>query len=115
MRTKWLLVALPLAILALLFQSAFWVPTYASQAQGNPKRLVTFIRASIGDAKQLNPVIASDKGTFEVMSRNIFEGLIDEDEHLAFVPRLAEGREALLMSLVRDWAEDAIGERRVVP
>jgi gamma-glutamylcyclotransferase (GGCT)/AIG2-like uncharacterized protein YtfP len=28
------------------------------------------------------------------------------------VPRSAEGREARLMSLVRDWAEDAIGERR---
>ena len=48
----------PLGILVVLFQSAFWVPTYASQAQGNPGRLVTYVRASIGDAKQLNPVVS---------------------------------------------------------
>ena len=41
MRTKWLLIALPLGILLVLFQSAFWVPTYASQAEGNPGRLVS--------------------------------------------------------------------------
>src|SRR6187397_1534204 len=93
MRTKWLLIALPLAILVLLFQSAFWVPSYASQAKGNPKRLVSFLRASIGDAKQLNPVISSDRSASEIMSRNVFEGLMDEDEQLQLVPRLAQGYE----------------------
>lgn len=90
MRTKWLLLALPLAILGLLLQSSLWVPTYASQAEGNPGRLVTFVRASIGDAKHLNPVVASERFAFEVMDRNVFEGLVAEDENMQVVPRLAE-------------------------
>jgi ABC-type transport system substrate-binding protein len=90
MRTKWLLIALPLAILAFLLQSSLWVPTYASQAKGNPERLVTFLRASIGDAKQLNPIISSDQASSEVWGDNIFEGLVTSDENLKLVPKLAE-------------------------
>jgi len=90
MRTKWLLIALPLAILALLLQSSLWVPTYASQAKGNPGRLVTFLRASIGEAKQLNPIISSDQGASQVMDDNIFEGLVTADENLKLVPKLAQ-------------------------
>ena len=90
MRTKWLLIALPLAILALLLQSSLWVPTYASQAKGNPGRLVTFLRASIGEAKQLNPIISSDQGASQIMDDNIFEGLVTADENLKLVPKLAE-------------------------
>lgn len=93
MRTKWLLIALPLGILALLFQSAFWVPTYTSQAVGNPGRLVTYVRASLGDAKQLNPIVASDRFSFEVMERNLFEGLLDEDENRRVTTRLASSYE----------------------
>jgi ABC-type transport system substrate-binding protein len=90
MRTKWLLIALPLLILGVLLQSAFWVPTYASQAKGNPRRLVTFLRASIGDAKHLNPMISSDAGASDVMDGNIFEALVDADENLKLIPKLAE-------------------------
>jgi ABC-type transport system substrate-binding protein len=93
MRTKWLLIALPLGILALLFQSVFWVPTYASQAEGNPGRLVTYVRGSLTDAKQLNPIVASDRPTFEVIERNVFEGLLDEDENRRVTTRLASSYE----------------------
>ncbi len=66
------------------------MPTYASQAKGNPERLVTFLRASIGDAKQLNPIISSDQGSSDVWEDNIFEGLVAADENLKLVPKLAE-------------------------
>ena len=75
MSTKWLLIGLPIAILAVLLQSAFWVPTYASQAKGNPGRLVTFVRATVGDVKHLNPVVASDYDALQLMTDNLFEGL----------------------------------------
>jgi ABC-type transport system substrate-binding protein len=90
MRTKWLLIALPLLILGVLLQSAFWVPTYASQTKGNPRRLVTFLRGGIGDAKQLNPMISSDAGASTIMDGNIFEGLVDGDDTLKLIPKLAE-------------------------
>ena len=93
MRTKWLLIALPLGILGVLFQSALWVPSYASQANDNPGRLTTYLRASIGDAKQLNPIVASDRFAFEVIERNMFEGLLDEDENRKVTPKLASSYE----------------------
>lgn len=90
MRTKWLLLALPVAILTLLLQSAFWVPTYARQAEGNPGRLFTFIRATIGDTKHLNPVVSSDYEAAQLMDENLFEGLVVADENLRLAPMLAE-------------------------
>src|SRR3954468_8005832 len=90
MRTKWLLIALPLAILALLLQSSLWVPTYASQAKSNPGRLVTFIRGTLGDAKYPLPILISDKGTSEIVDKNVFEMLVDTDENMKLVPMLAE-------------------------
>ncbi len=90
MGTKWLLIALPLIVFGVLAQSAFWVPTYASQTQGNPGRLRTFLRASIGDAKLLNPILSSNAAASEVMENNIFEGLVDADENLKLVGHLAD-------------------------
>ncbi len=90
MRTKWLLIALPLAILALLLQSALWVPTYATQAKGNPGRLVTFIRATVGDVKHLNPVVSTDYDALQLMTDNLFEGLVWADENNKIAPKLAE-------------------------
>lgn len=90
MRTKWLLIALPLAILALLLQSSIWVPTYASQARTNPGRLVTFIRAQVGEVKHLNPVVSSDYEAAQLMNENLFEGLVVADENLRLAPKLAE-------------------------
>jgi ABC-type transport system substrate-binding protein len=90
MRTKWLLIALPLIIFGVLAQSAFWVPTYESQAKGNPARLTTFLRGSIGDAKLLNPILAADQSSMELMLNNVSEALVDGDENMKLVPRLAE-------------------------
>ncbi len=133
MRTKWLLIALPLAILALLLQSSFWVPSYGKQASNNPKRLVTFIRPG-GSAKLLNPILATDSDSLGVIGQNVFESLVDADEHLRLQPRLAEsweitehayvapvpGRklpsgaevspEALLAVITQAWSEGQLGE-----
>jgi ABC-type transport system substrate-binding protein len=100
MRTKWLLIALPLAILALLLQSSIWVPTYASQARTNPGRLVTFIRATIGEVKHLNPVVSSDYEANQLMSENLFEGLVFADENLGLSPKLAERWETTELAYV---------------
>ena len=90
MGTKWLLIALPLIVFGVLLQSALWVPTYESQARANPERLRTFVRASIGDAKLLNPIISSNAAASEVMDGNIFEGLVVADQNLKLVGRLAD-------------------------
>jgi ABC-type transport system substrate-binding protein len=90
MRTKWLLIALPLAILAFLLQSAFWVPTFASQAEGNPARLDTFIQATIGEVKHLNPVVSSDYSANRFMDDNVFEGLVILNEDSQLTGKLAE-------------------------
>jgi ABC-type transport system substrate-binding protein len=90
MRTKWLLIALPLLIFGVLAQSAFWVPTYASQAKSNPARLKTFLRANIGDAKLLNPILQTEISSQDVMFNNVTEALVDVDENGKLVPRLAE-------------------------
>lgn len=102
MRTKWLLIALPLAILAFLLQSAFWVPTFASQAKGNPRRLVTFIRGTIGDAKFPNPILITDQGTSQIFDKNVYEMLLDADENLKIVPRLAQSWETTENALVAE-------------
>ena len=90
MGTKWLLIALPLIVFGVLVQSVFWVPRYDSQARGNPQRLLTFLRAGIGDVNVLNPIISSNAWATEVMENNLFEGLIDSDENLKLVGRLAD-------------------------
>jgi len=89
MGTKWLLIALPLIVFGVLLQSALWVPTYESQA-GNPERLRTFVRTSIGDAKILNPIISSNASASEVYENKIFEGLVVADRNLKLVGLLAE-------------------------
>jgi ABC-type transport system substrate-binding protein len=90
MRTKWLLIALPLAILTILLQSSLWVPTYASQVKGNPGRLVTFVRAQVGEVKHLNPVVSQDYDAVLLMYDNLFEGLVWADENLKIAPKLAK-------------------------
>lgn len=90
MRTKWLLITLPLIIFGVLAQSAFWVPTYESQAKGNPARLTTFLRASLGDPKFLNPIVSTEKPASDVIFEKVIEGLVATDEHSKLVPRLAD-------------------------
>ena len=90
MGTKWLLIALPLIVASVLAQSALWVPNYTSQDKGNAERLRTFVRASIGDAKILNPIINSNATGDEIMEDKLFEGLVNDDENLKIVPGLAD-------------------------
>jgi peptide/nickel transport system substrate-binding protein len=84
---RWLLLA-PLLLTLFLLQSYFWVPTYENQATGNPKRLVTYIEGSIGDAKSLNPILNADSASSTIVG-HVFEGLLDLDENLNLRGRLA--------------------------
>ena len=84
---RWLLLA-PLLLTVFLLQSYFWVPTYEKQATGNPKRLVTYIEGSIGDAKVLNPILNADSASSNIVG-HVFEGLLDLDENLNLRGRLA--------------------------
>jgi ABC-type transport system substrate-binding protein len=88
---RWLLVV-PLAVVALLLQSAFWVPRYGTRSEGNPKRLTTYIEAGIGDAEILNPILSADRASSDVEGL-VFEGLIDVDESMQWTGRLAESWE----------------------
>jgi ABC-type transport system substrate-binding protein len=88
MFVKRLLLFIPLILVIFLVQSYFWVPTYEHQAAGNPNRLVTYIDASIGDAKILNPILNADSASASIVSQ-VFEGLLDLDEELNLRGRLA--------------------------
>jgi len=84
---RWLLLT-PLLLILLLLQSYLWVPTYEKQATGNPDRLVTYVEASSGDAKILNPILNADSVSSQIVSL-VFEGLLDLDENLQLRGRLA--------------------------
>ena len=88
MNTKRWLIAIPLAVVALLLQAAFWVPRYETQSAGNPKRLTTYIEAGIGGAEILNPILSA--GGSSDVEQLVFEGLIDVDENLQWTGGLAE-------------------------
>lgn len=88
MFVKRLLLFIPLTLVLFLVQSYFWVPTYEHQAAGNPDRLVTYIEASSGDAKILNPILNADSASSNIVS-HVFEGLLDLDEDLKLRSRLA--------------------------
>jgi ABC-type transport system substrate-binding protein len=109
MRAKRLLIALPLIVFGVLLQSALWVPTYASQTRGNPERLRTFLRALLGDAKVLNPILNTN-GTVddELLDKKLFEGLVQADENLKLVGRLADH-----WQITEDAYVAALPERRL--
>ncbi|HBP89820.1 MAG TPA: peptide ABC transporter substrate-binding protein, partial [Nitrospiraceae bacterium] len=88
MFVKRLLLFIPLTLVIFLVQSYFWVPTYEHQAAGNPDRLVTYIEASSGDAKILNPILNADSASSNIVG-HVFEGLLDLDENLKLRGRLA--------------------------
>ncbi|MDD9860279.1 MAG: ABC transporter substrate-binding protein [Nitrospira sp.] len=84
---RWLLLT-PLLLILLLLQSYLWVPTYEKQSTGNPDRLVTYVEASSGDAKILNPILNADSVSSQIVAL-VFEGLLDLDENLQLRGRLA--------------------------
>ena len=89
MTIRRILIFAPLALIAFLLQSYFWVPTYEQQTRGNPDRLHDYITASIGDASLLNPILSADSASSTIESL-VFEGLIDRDKDLRFRGRLAD-------------------------
>ncbi|MDA0999663.1 MAG: ABC transporter substrate-binding protein, partial [bacterium] len=92
MLIKRILLLLPLLIIAFLFQSYFWVPTFRDQAKGSSKRLRQYIQGTIGDAQILNPALYSDASSGTIVNL-VFEGLIDRDKDLKFRGRLAKSWE----------------------
>ena len=88
MTTRRVLLFVPTFIILVLLQSYFWVPTYEQQTRGNPGRLDDYIRASIGDATVLNPILSADHSSSEIEIK-VFEGLVDRDEELRYRGRLA--------------------------
>lgn len=87
---KRLLIGIPALLVLFLVQSFFWVPTYDSQAKGNPQRLLRYITASSGDAEILNPILSADTSSSEI-NEYVFDGLLDLDDQLRYRPRLATG------------------------
>ena len=85
---KRLLILLPLAVIVLLLQSYFWVPTFSDQVKGSKRRLTQYISGSIGDAQILNPILHSDTTSGGIVDL-VFNGLIDRDKNLKFRGRLA--------------------------
>jgi ABC-type transport system substrate-binding protein len=88
MTVRRFLILAPLVLILFLLQSYLWVPTYEQQTRGNPYRLSQYISASLGDASLLNPILAADSASSDIVSL-VFEGLIDRDEELRFRGRLA--------------------------
>ncbi|MEJ5377573.1 MAG: peptide-binding protein [bacterium] len=88
MLVKRILMVTPVLVVGILLQSLVWVPTYQEQTRGNPRRLTQYITGSIGDASLLNPILAADSSSMELVGL-IFEGLLDRDEELRFRGRLA--------------------------
>jgi ABC-type transport system substrate-binding protein len=77
---RWL-IAIPLAVVALLLQSALWVPRYETQSTTNPKRLTHYIEAGLGDPQLLNPILSADNAAGEIENL-VFDTLLDVDEQL---------------------------------
>lgn len=89
MWTKRVLILFPSILCLFLFQSYLWIPNYEEQTRGNPKRLIQYINASIGDAALLNPILSSDSASAEIESL-VFEGLLDRDKDLNLRPRVSK-------------------------
>jgi ABC-type transport system substrate-binding protein len=109
MRTKRILIFLPLLLALVLLQSAFWVPSYGSQSALQSGRSKIFVEAKIGDAKLLNPILTSDAAGQEILERRIFDRLVEQDEQLNIIPWLAKSWE---------FSEDAyvaVRPERVLP
>jgi ABC-type transport system substrate-binding protein len=92
MTTKRWLVAIPLVVVALLVQSALWVPRYETQSAANPARLTTYIDLGIGDAQILNPILSADGASTKIQAY-VFDGLLEVDEQLRWKGNLAESWE----------------------
>ncbi len=78
----------PLWLPSLLFFSALLglLPSCGQKVERNPN---TFVEASIGDARRLNPVIANDSASGAINDQ-IFNGLVKYDKNIVLTGDLAE-------------------------
>ncbi|MAP12412.1 MAG: peptide ABC transporter substrate-binding protein [Gammaproteobacteria bacterium] len=90
MLTKRTLIFVPAAVIAILLQAYWWVPTYETQLRGNSARATTYIEATSGDARLLNPIVNADTTSSRITDL-VFTGLVKLDEDLDIAPDLATG------------------------
>ena len=113
---RFLLLAPAITVL-LLLQASAWVPRYG-QTQ-NQSRLDTFIEASAGDARLLNPVLHADTSSGRIVGL-VFDGLlkigddlklhgalartwaIREEAYLLIDPKLADDPQTQVVQKLRD-------------
>lgn len=88
MMIRRLLLLMPIVCLLFLLQSCLWVPNYQQQDRGDTGRSASFVEASIGDAKLLNPILNADTASSRIVGL-VFDGLLELDEDLNLVPRVA--------------------------
>jgi hypothetical protein len=98
---------------------------FTGEGRAGPRLVVNFgvhsgREATEAEIYRLAQSLLDELGSVEIVSEQRFEfdSDVEATVHQVYVelPPGAEGREEQLMSLVADWAEDAIGERRrIVP
>ncbi len=86
MNLRRFLLIVPAVVLLLLLQAAAWVPRYG-QTQ-DPTRLETFIEASSGDARLLNPILYTDTSSGRIVDL-VFDGLLKIGDDLKLQGALA--------------------------
>jgi ABC-type transport system substrate-binding protein len=102
------LLLVPAAVLLILLQASAWVPRYGNTQ--NSTRLDTFIEASSGDARLLNPILHADTSSSRIVDL-VFDGLLKIGDDLTLQAALAKSwsirEEAYL--LVDPSSEDPSG------
>ena len=81
--------AVPITLIVVLAQSVLWVPRYATQGSDNPARLLSFVEASSGDARLLNPILSADSASSRIVDL-VFDGLLRVGEDLTLHGALAQ-------------------------
>ena len=81
------LLLVPASVLLILLQSSAWVPRYGNTQ--NNTRLETFIEASSGDARLLNPILHADTSSSRIVDL-VFDGLLKIGDDLTLKSALAK-------------------------
>ena len=98
---------------------------FKGEGRAGPRLVVNFgvysgREATEAEIYRLAQSLLDELRSVEIVAEQRFEfdSDVEATVHQVYVelPPMAEGREDRLMSLIEDWAEDAIGERRrIVP
>lgn len=116
MLTRWLLIATPVVLMLILFQSVLWVPGYdslneqtgddAQPSSAVDARRLSFVEASIGDASILNPILNADTASSRIVDL-VFDGLLTLDQDLKIQPKMATKYD------VSEWVYLAISDDNI--